>query len=118
MLEKFFEERMLSRADVVRALHQLDERMPLCSGKSTERIKKLKTYITNNQTKIVNNRERQKNGLIFTSNLPEATVKNCIIQRCKGQQHMRWSREGLQLRAVIVSNDWDKIWKTAVMNPI
>ena len=35
---------------------------------------------------------------------------------------MRWSREGLdpllQLRAAIGSNDWDKIWKTAVMNAI
>ena len=40
----------------------------------------------------------------------------------EGQQHMRWSREGLdpllQLRSAIGSNDWDKIWKTAVMNAI
>jgi hypothetical protein len=37
-------------------------------------------------------------------------------------QHMRWSREGLdpilQLRAAIASNDWNKIWKTAVINAI
>ena len=35
---------------------------------------------------------------------------------------MRWSRLGLepilQLRAAIGSNDWDKIWKPAVMNAI
>ncbi len=94
----------------------------LDTGKSTERLKKLKTYIANNKTKIVNYRERQKNGLVFTSNLAESTVESLINQRCKGQQHMHWSREGLdpllQLRAAIGSNDWDKIWKTAVMNAI
>ena len=50
------------------------------------------------------------------------TDGSLINQRCKGQQHMRWSREGLdpllQLRAAIGSNDWDKIWKTAVMNEV
>ena len=43
-----------------------------------------------------------------------------IYQRCKGHQHMRWSRDGLnpvlQLRASIHSNDWDNKWKTAVLN--
>lgn len=112
----------LWRGNVERAVHRLDELMPLCSGKSIERLKKLKTYIKNNETRIVNYRERQKNGLVFTSNLAESTVESLINQRCKGQQHMRWSREGLdpllQLRAAIGSNDWDKIWKTAVMNAI
>ena len=79
-------------------------------------------YIKNNAAKIVDYRERQKTGLVFTSNLAESTVESLINQRCKGQQHMRWSREGLdpllQLRAAIGSNDWDKIWRTAVMNAI
>lgn len=83
-------------------------------------MEKLKLYIKNNTAKIVNYRERQKNGLVFTSNLAESTVESLINQRCKGQKHMRWSREGLdpllQLRAAIGSNDWDKIWKTAVIN--
>ena len=60
--------------------------------------------------------------VVFTSNLAESTVESLINQRCKGQQHMRWSRDGLdpllQLRAAIGSNDWDKTWKTAVMNAI
>ena len=81
-----------------------------------------RTKIKNNTAKIVNYRERQNKGLIFTSNLAESTVESLINQRCKGQQHMRWSRDGLdpllQLRAAIGSNDWDKIWKTAVMNAI
>lgn len=76
--------------------------------------------LKNNAAKIVDYRERHKNGLVFTSNLAECTVESLINQRCKGQQHMRWSRERLepllQLRAAIGSNDWDKIWKTAVLN--
>lgn len=73
--------------------------------------------------KIVNYRERQKLGLVFTSNMAESTVESLINQRCKGHQHMRWSREGLnllllQLRAAAASNDWNTRWKTAVLNAI
>jgi len=79
------------------------------------------TYITNNCKRIVNYRERKKAGLVFTSNLAESTVESLINRRCKGQQHMRWSREGLepilQLRAAINSKgDWVNKWRTAVLN--
>jgi hypothetical protein len=74
----------------------------------------------NNANKIINYRDRHKNGLPFTSNLAESTVERLISQRCKGQQHMRWSREGLdpilQIRAAIVSDDWIKKWRTIVVN--
>ena len=104
------------------ALKRLDSLIDDCPKIYKQRLEKLKTYIKNNTTKIVDYRERQNKGLIFTSNLAESTVESLINQRCKGQQHMRWSREGLdpllQLRAAIGSNDWDKIWKTAVMNAI
>lgn len=59
---------------------------------------------------------------LFTSNLAESTVESLINDRCKGQQHMRWSREGLnpvlQLRAAIHSNDWKHKWKDAVLNAV
>lgn len=86
------------------------------------RLEKLKTYIENNRDKIIDYRDRQKQRLVFTSNLAESTVESLINQRCKGQQHMRWSREGLdpllQLRASISSNDWNKVWRTAVIHSI
>ena len=110
----------LWRGKTDNALTRLEELIAACSGTHKLRLEKLKTYIKNNADKIVDYRERHKNGLVFTSNLAECTVESLINQRCKGQQHMRWSREGLdpllQLRAAIGSNDWDKIWKTAVMN--
>jgi hypothetical protein len=112
----------LWRGKTDNALVRLDELIAMSTSTLKPRIEKLKTYIKNNAVKIVDYRQRQKNGLVFTSNLAESTVESLINQRCKGQQHMRWSREGLdpllQLRAAIGSNDWDKIWKTAVMNAI
>ena len=90
------------------------------SIKSLEKLQKFLIYIQNNQDKIVNYRERQKKGLVFTSNLAESTVESLINQRCKGQQHMLWSREGLnpilQLRAKINSEDWCRKWKTVILN--
>ena len=86
-------------------------------------IKKFKEYILNNCDKIVNYKDRQKKGLVFTTNLAESTVESLVNRRCKGQQHMRWSREGLnpilQLRAAINSKgDWANKWRTAVINAI
>ena len=81
-------------------------------------MEKLNAYIKNNTAKIVNYSERQKNGFVFTSNLAESTVESLINQRCKGQQHMGWSREGLdpilQIRAAIASNDWEQNWRTVI----
>ena len=111
----------LWRGKVDNALIRLDQLLELAkSEKDILKIEKFTNYIKNNMDKIVDYRERQKNGLVFTSNMAESTVESLINQRCKGQQHMRWSREGLnpvqQLRAAIQSNDWKNKWQTAVLN--
>ncbi|WP_028865237.1 UPF0236 family transposase-like protein [Psychromonas aquimarina] len=90
------------------------------SKKSVGKIEKFKNYIQNNVARIVNYRERKKKRLIFTSNLAESTVESLTNQRCKGQKHMRWSREGLnpilQLRAKIHTDDWDNKWRVIILN--
>jgi hypothetical protein len=112
----------LWRGNVAHALLRLEQLMKIVQDeKQFERIKKFKEYVVNNKQRIVNYRARQKNGLVFTSSLAESTVESLINRRCKGQQHMRWSRGGLnpllQLRAAIQSkNDWSKKWKMAVLN--
>jgi hypothetical protein len=63
--------------------------------KKKDKIQVLLTYIENNASFIVNYQKRQDSGLIFTSQMAESTVESLINQRCKGKQHMRWSREGL-----------------------
>jgi hypothetical protein len=81
--------------------------------KKKEKVQRLLMYIENNANFIVNYQKRKDNGLIFTSQMAECTVENLINKRCKGQQHMRWSRGGLhallQVRAAVNSNDWTAI---------
>lgn len=106
---------MLAKSD--RLLEQLKVRVK--SNKELNKIDKFITYVINNEDKIIDYRKRRKDGLVFTSNLAESTVESLINQRCKGQQHMKWTREGLdpilQLRAHIHSSTWDARWKTAVL---
>lgn len=112
----------LWHGQVNEALNDLETLINTSSRAHKLRLEKLYTYVKNNADKIVNYDERQNDGLVFTSNLAESTVESLINQRCKGQQHMRWSREGLnpllQLRAIISSNDWKTNWKTAILHSI
>ena len=105
-----------------RALLRLEQLKSITTNSTAiKRITQFITYITNNEDKIVNYSNRKKEGLVFTSNLAESTVETLINQRCKGKQHMRWSRDGLnpilQLRASIHSKgEWDQKWKMAVLD--
>lgn len=112
----------LWRGNVERALLRLSQLIKKeIKEDSLKKIKQFAEYINNNRDKIVNYRERQKSKLTFTSNLAESTVESLINRRCKGQQHMRWSRDGLnpllQIRAALHSKgEWGVKWKTAVLN--
>tara|TARA_B110000977_G_scaffold164219_1_gene210590 strand:- start:12 stop:1352 length:1341 start_codon:yes stop_codon:yes gene_type:complete len=83
------------------------------------KLVKLKNYIVNNKDYIVNYDLRKDNNLAFTSNMAESTVESLINQRCKGHQHMRWTRDGvhklLQIRSYITSNDWSHGWLDKIM---
>ena len=111
----------LWRGNVDSAITRLEQLISLASDTKTKnKLDTFKAYINNNYARIVNYRERKKNGLVFTSNLAESTVESLVNRRCKGQQHMRWSREGLnpilQLRAKMHTQDWDNKWKTVILN--
>lgn len=83
-------------------------------------LKRLLAYLDANRKFLVNYKFHQDNDLVFTSNIAEATVESLINRRCKGQQHMRWTRIGahylLQLRACIASNIWIQDWLKFIMN--
>ncbi len=87
--------------------------------KLLKKLGELKQYISNNKSRIVDYNSRKEQNLIFTSNLAECTVESLINQRCKGKQHMQWSREGvqpiLQIRAASVSNDWQLNWQKYIL---
>jgi len=83
------------------------------------KLSKLKNYLVNNKKYIVDYGSRKNNNLPFTSHMAESTVESLINQRCKGHQHMRWTRDGvhklLQTRAYITSNDWCNGWLNKIM---
>ena len=58
--------------------------------------------------------QRQKEGLVYTSNIAESTVNTLINNRQKGKQKMLWGRDGahnvLQIRASVFSNSWKSDW--------
>jgi hypothetical protein len=112
----------LWRGNVGFACARLKQLIDLVGEKYHDVLQKLSNYITNNKNKIVNYRLRQQQGLVFTSHLAESTVESLINQRCKRQQQMRWSREGLnpilQIRAAIFSDDWNETWGSAVTNAL
>jgi len=111
----------LWRGNIDRALVRLSELEILAANKiEKDKINKFSVYIKNNKIRIVDYRKRKKDGVVFTSNLAESTVENLINKRCKGKQHMRWSRNGLnpllQLRATIHSDEWAEKWRSAVLS--
>ena len=89
------------------------------NAKLLKKLRKLKQYISNNESKIIDYNARKSQNLIFTSNLAECTVESLINQRCKGKQHMQWSREGvqpiLQIRGASASNDWQLNWEKYIL---
>lgn len=102
------------------ALFKLKELTKLIrSNKNREKLNKLYKYLFGNSDKLVNYGERKKHKLIFTSQAAESTVESLINQRCKGKQHMQWTREGvhpiLQIRAAVASNDWITNWEPCIM---
>ncbi len=75
---------------------------------------------THNKQYIISYEHRHKSRLVFTSNVAESNVESLINQRCKCQQHMIWSREGvqplLQIRAAIHSKEWNQRWEHTVLS--
>lgn len=87
-----------------------------------ERLIKLRNYLTNNRNHLCHYAERYKNNEVISSSFAESTVETLINQRCKGKQHMKWTREGahalLQLRASRASNDWNYYAKYYILKAL
>lgn len=86
----------------------------LATDKRNAKLARLLTYLHNNADYLPDYSARKEAGEIYTSHMAESTVESLINQRCKGKQHMRWSRKGvhaiLQIRAARASNIWDAVW--------
>lgn len=102
------------------AINKLNLKIAELPIKYHKKINNLITYIDNNRDYIINYERHYNNNQVFTSNVAESNVESLINQRCKGQQHMIWSREGvqplLQIRAAICSNEWNQRWENTVLS--
>ncbi len=103
----------LWHGDSNKSLLKLKEiKSKLIEGK--EKMGSLITYIKNNQSHLAHYKEREKAGLVFTSQLAESTVNNLVNERQKHDKRMQWSRDGadsiLQIRSSKQSRDWKADW--------
>ena len=113
----------LWHGNIEKAFEKLDDLIGRIKNASRVlKLSKLKTYISNNQQYIVSYDERKNRNLPYTSHLAESTIESLINQRCKGQQHMRWSRIGLhyllQIRSYFSGNDWNLHCMKKIMGSI
>ncbi len=68
---------------------------------------------------MTNDDQRQQSNQTFTSQVAESHIDAVINARHKRDGKMQWSREGannvLQIRAAIISAEWQHHWQTAVL---
>lgn len=71
-------------------------------------IYEFRTYITTNQSFLVNYGDRYRNGETISSAFVESTVNEIISKRFAKKQQMRWTKKGaqqlLQVRSQILNN--------------
>ena len=86
-------------------------------GKDKKKVESIITYIKKNCSHIINYKERENSGDIFTSQLAESTVNNLVNERQKHDGRMQWSRAGadciLQIRSSKQSKNWKNDWEQA-----
>ena len=87
--------------------------------KKRSKLKGLHDYLKNNLDYLVNYDERKRANKAFTSQVAESHIDSLINARHKRKQKMQWTREGahhvLQIRASMVSNEWEEKWLELVL---
>lgn len=82
--------------------------------KLKNRTIKLKNYLKNNSSILVNYDDRKNKNLPFTSQVAESTVENLVNSRCRQTRKMKWLREGthslLQVKCAHYCHSFNKIW--------
>jgi hypothetical protein len=102
-------------------------KLALLRDKSTEEAKRSKItglhdYIQRNHAYIVNYAERDNAKTPYTSQGAESHVDTIINARHTRTRKMQWTREGahhgLQIRAMIASEEWESKWHNAVLSTL
>ena len=72
-----------------------------------------------NQDYLANYEQREREKKTFTSQVAESHIDTLINARHKRKKKMQWTREGahnvLQIRALMVSDEWEDKWLDLVL---
>jgi hypothetical protein len=88
-------------------------------GEKRSKLQGLHDYLHHNLAYLVNYDEREKAGKPYTSQVAESHIDLLINARHKRKRKMQWTREGahnvLQIRAKMVSDEWDRECEGAIL---
>jgi hypothetical protein len=91
-------------------------------SKKYKKLEDLYHYLSRNQVYLVNYEEREQQNQTYTSQVAESHIESIINARHKKSGKMQWTREGahkvLQIRGVIVSNEWKNRWQASVLSAL
>lgn len=94
-------------------------RKQITDQKPKNQLKALQDYLQRNQEYLINYDQRQQSNQTFTSQVAESHIDSVINARHKRDGKMQWSREGahnvLQIRAAMISQQWQNHWPRAVL---
>ena len=100
------------------------------SGRSTiakqvcERLIELWSYLTANQTRLINCSRQHREGHRLSTARVELTVDQLVDWRMEKKQHMRWTRRGAQMllhaRCALLNGELGKYtgWSPSELSPI
>lgn len=94
-------------------------RKQITDQKQKNKLKALQDYLQRNQEYLINYDQCQQLNQTFTSQVAESHIDAVINARHKRDGKMQWSREGahnmLQIRAAMISQQWQNHWQRAVL---
>ncbi|MBV8887189.1 MAG: hypothetical protein JO235_24780 [Chroococcidiopsidaceae cyanobacterium CP_BM_RX_35] len=90
--------------------------------KKRSKFQKLYDYLKSNEAYLVNYEEREQQHKTYTSQVAESHIDSIINERYKKSKKMQWTRDGahnvLQIRGMIISNEWGENWQAPVMSAL
>ena len=82
---------------IVECVGEDGKRSTITLGTVRERLTELWSYLTANQTRLINYGREYREGRRISTARVESTVDQLVDWRMEKKQHMRWTRRGAQM---------------------
>jgi hypothetical protein len=83
--------------DIHTMVAEADPRRSTCVEQIRERLTELWSYLTTNQTRLINYGKEHREGHRISTARVESIVDQLVDWRMEKKQHMRWTRRGAQM---------------------